>query len=106
MKPSEAEQQEALLAAMADILWNIGEKLQVTVALPGEVPHIVHSHTYFQDSVTEKVSHYLTLKVNFCINLIIAFPIPNDKTGGFANIFEASFVFRTFHFISFFFLIK
>lgn len=46
---------EALLAAMSDILWNIGEKMQVTVAVPGESPHIVHSHTYFQDSVTEKV---------------------------------------------------
>lgn len=33
----------------------MGEKLTVTVVLPGEVPHISHSHTYFQDSVTERL---------------------------------------------------
>lgn len=55
MKPTETQQSEALLAAMATILWNIGEKAQVTVVLPGDVPLIVHSHAYFQDSVTEKV---------------------------------------------------
>lgn len=41
---------------MAEILWNVGEKSQVTVVVPGDMPHIQHSHTYFQDSVTEKVS--------------------------------------------------
>lgn len=55
LKPSEPQQNEALIAAMSEILWNIGEKSQVTVALPGDNPHIVHSHSYFQDSVTEKV---------------------------------------------------
>lgn len=40
---------------MSEILWNIGEKTQVTIVLPGENPHVVHSHSYFQDSVTEKV---------------------------------------------------
>lgn len=40
---------------MSEILWNIGEKTQVTIVLPGDNPHVVHSHSYFQDSVTEKV---------------------------------------------------
>lgn len=55
LKPNEIEQSEALLAAMAEILWNIGEKSKVVVALPGDASLIPHSHTYFQDSVTEKV---------------------------------------------------
>lgn len=55
LKPTEAQQTEALWEAMANILWNIGEKTKVTVVLPGEIPHIPHSHTYFQDSVTEKL---------------------------------------------------
>lgn len=42
---------------MSEILWNIGEKTRVIIALPGDVPHVVHSHTYFQDTVTEKVIH-------------------------------------------------
>lgn len=56
LRPADAQQQsEALLAAMAEILWNVGEQLKVTVVLPGDVPHIAHSHTYFQDSVTERL---------------------------------------------------
>ncbi|KAJ6633372.1 Inactive ubiquitin carboxyl-terminal hydrolase MINDY-4B [Pseudolycoriella hygida] len=55
LKPSESQQQEALIAAMSEILWNIGEKTSVTIVLPGENPHVVHSHSYFQDSVTEKL---------------------------------------------------
>ena len=46
---------EALFQSMANILWNIGERQKVIVVLPGEIPHIPHSHTYFQDSVTEKL---------------------------------------------------
>lgn len=57
LKPTEQQQSEALLAAMSEILWNIGEKTRVVVVLPGEVPHIAHSHTYFQDTVTEKVTN-------------------------------------------------
>ncbi|XP_037050294.1 inactive ubiquitin carboxyl-terminal hydrolase MINDY-4B isoform X1 [Bradysia coprophila] len=55
LKPNESQQNEALIAAMSEILWNIGEKTQVTTVLPGENPHVVHSHSYFQDSVTEKL---------------------------------------------------
>lgn len=40
---------------MAEILWNVGEKTKAIVTLPGEIPHISHSHVYFQDSVTEKL---------------------------------------------------
>lgn len=58
LKPNESQQNEALLAAMSEILWNIGEKLKATVALPGDVPLIAHSHTYFQDSVTERVNRH------------------------------------------------
>lgn len=55
LKPNEQQQSEALLAAISQILWQIGEKTNATVVLPGEAPLIVHSHTYFQDSVTEKL---------------------------------------------------
>lgn len=55
LKPNEGEQNEAMLFAMSEILWNVGEKSKVIVALPSEVNLIPHSHTYFQDSVTEKV---------------------------------------------------
>lgn len=55
LKPTEAQQNEALIAAISEILWNIGEKTKVIIALTGETNLIPHSHTYFQDSVTEKV---------------------------------------------------
>lgn len=55
LKPTEAQQLEALWQSMANILWTIGEHQKVIVVLPGEIPHIPHSHTYFQDSVTEKL---------------------------------------------------
>lgn len=55
LKPTEAQQLEALWQSMANILWSIGERQRVVVVLPGEIPHIPHSHTYFQDSVTEKL---------------------------------------------------
>lgn len=55
LRPVDGQQSEALLAAISEILWNIGEKTRVTVVLPGDVPHISHSHTYFQDSVTERL---------------------------------------------------
>lgn len=53
------------MESMADILWNVGEKTQVTVVVPGEMPHIQHSHTYFQDSVTEKVSAIYIIPILF-----------------------------------------
>lgn len=55
LKPNESQQTDALIAAISEILWCIAEKVKVIVVLPGETPHIVHSHTYFQDSVTERV---------------------------------------------------
>lgn len=55
LKPNEQQQNEALLAAMSQILWQIGEKTNVVVVLPGDAPLIVHNHSYFQDSVTEKL---------------------------------------------------
>lgn len=55
LKPTEAQQLEALWQSMANILWTIGERQKVIVVLPGEIPHIPHSHSYFQDSVTEKL---------------------------------------------------
>lgn len=55
LKPSEVEQQTALWTAISEMLWNVGERQKVIVVLPGDVPHIQHSHTYFQDSVTEKL---------------------------------------------------
>jgi ubiquitin carboxyl-terminal hydrolase MINDY-3/4 len=45
----------ALWNSISEILWNVGEKTKVNVCLPGDVPHISHSHAYFQDNVTEKL---------------------------------------------------
>lgn len=56
LKPTESQQNEALIAAISEILWNIGEKGKVIIALTGETNLVPHSHTYFQDSVTEKVN--------------------------------------------------
>lgn len=55
MKPTDIQQSEALIAAISEILWNIGEKVKVVITLTGDTNLIPHSHTYFQDSVTEKV---------------------------------------------------
>lgn len=49
------QQIDALLNAMAEILWSVGEKSKVIIPLPGDVIFIPHSHTYFQDTVTERV---------------------------------------------------
>lgn len=63
------QQNEALIAAISEILWNIGEKSKVVIVLTGESNLIPHSHTYFQDSVTEKVS-YNNLILLLCQNKI------------------------------------
>lgn len=55
LRPTEADQTCALWNSIAEILWNVGEKTKTCVCLPGDVPHISHSHQYFQDNVTEKV---------------------------------------------------
>lgn len=55
LKPTESEQVVALWNSISEILWNVGEKTKTFVCLPGDVPHISHSHAYFQDNVTEKV---------------------------------------------------
>lgn len=64
LKPNEAQQMEALWQSMANILWNIGERQKVLVVLPGDIPHIPHSHTYFQDSVTEKLYFFEFLQLD------------------------------------------
>lgn len=48
---------------MSEILWNIGEKSKVIVTLPSDTSYIPHSHTYFQDSVTEKVIFFFSPNV-------------------------------------------
>jgi hypothetical protein len=75
LKPTESEQINALWNSLSEILWNVGEKTKTFVCLPGDgipnpsfmcfnsslsilnisVPHISHSHQYFQDNITEKV---------------------------------------------------
>lgn len=55
LRPNEDEQQIALWTSISSMLWNIGEKQRAEVVLPGDVPHIPHSHNYFQDSVTERL---------------------------------------------------
>ncbi|XP_055606143.1 inactive ubiquitin carboxyl-terminal hydrolase MINDY-4B [Uranotaenia lowii] len=55
LKPTEAQQLQALYLAMSEILWTIGEKIKAIVALPGENSLIQHCPAYFQDNVTEKL---------------------------------------------------
>lgn len=65
LKPTDIQQNEALITAISEILWMIGEKSKVTVVLTGETNLIPHSHTYFQDSVTEKVISRFVFCVQF-----------------------------------------
>jgi ubiquitin carboxyl-terminal hydrolase MINDY-3/4 len=53
-----------LWSALSEILWNIGEKTKVIVAIPGENPHIPHTQTYFQDTVTEKLYLFEFMKLD------------------------------------------
>lgn len=59
LKPNEVQQIDALLTAMSEVLWGIGEKAKVIVPLPGDVVLFPHSHTYFQDTVTERVRKHV-----------------------------------------------
>lgn len=52
----------ALWNSISEILWNVGEKTKTIVCLPGDIPHISHSHAYFQDNVTEKVRAHLKIR--------------------------------------------
>lgn len=100
LKPNEMQQTEALIAALSEIIWNIGEKSKVVVALPGDVIHIPHSHTYFQDSVTEKVIFNAVFNNDIAsINLFLLILCFNSfhsvvlirihEVGRFGNIFKA-----------------
>ncbi|XP_031626051.1 inactive ubiquitin carboxyl-terminal hydrolase MINDY-4B [Contarinia nasturtii] len=64
LKPTDIQQNDALITAISEILWNIGEKSKVVVVLTGETNLIPHSHSYFQDSVTEKllIFEFITLE--------------------------------------------
>lgn len=64
LKPTEAEQAQALYLAISDILWNIGEKTKALIVLPGENSLIPHSHAYFQDNVTEKLFFFEFTKLD------------------------------------------
>ncbi|XP_055377173.1 inactive ubiquitin carboxyl-terminal hydrolase MINDY-4B [Condylostylus longicornis] len=55
LKPNEAQQTEALVSSLTEILNLIADKNKVYVVLPSEESYIPHSITYFQDSVTEKL---------------------------------------------------
>lgn len=68
LKPTESEQTLALWNSLSEMLWNVGEKTKSTVVLPGDVPHIAHSHTYFQDNVTEKVWVFILVVIFQLIN--------------------------------------
>ncbi|XP_008468037.1 uncharacterized protein LOC103505482 [Diaphorina citri] len=54
LKPTRLKQLEALYTSIADILWRIGEKDKVTVALPSDTAYVAHSLQYFTDNVTER----------------------------------------------------
>jgi Domain of unknown function (DUF4205) len=64
LKPTEVQQQTALWSALAEILWNVGEKAKVVIAIPGEIPQIPHSQTYFQDTITEKLYLFEFVKLD------------------------------------------
>lgn len=83
---------------MVEILWNVGEKTKVTIALPGETTHILHSHSYFQDSVTEKVKTLIQYRksqyiiINNSPFFFKAQLISYKRFGRFTNIYEAIFL--------------
>lgn len=94
LKPNEMQQTEALIAALSEIIWNIGEKSKVVVALPGDAIHIPHSHTYFQDSVTEKVIFNAVfinniVSINFFLSFHSVVFIRIHEVGRSGNIFKA-----------------
>ncbi|XP_055856816.1 inactive ubiquitin carboxyl-terminal hydrolase MINDY-4B [Episyrphus balteatus] len=55
LRPNEAQQIDALITSMVEILAQISENNKFIVALPGEESFIAHSTTYFQDTITEKL---------------------------------------------------
>lgn len=70
LKPTESEQTMALWNSISEILWNVGEKTKTIVCLPGDVPHISHSHAYFQDNVTEKARELVKLKIRLQLSFL------------------------------------
>uniref|UniRef100_A0A8D9AMJ4 Ubiquitin carboxyl-terminal hydrolase MINDY n=2 Tax=Cacopsylla melanoneura TaxID=428564 RepID=A0A8D9AMJ4_9HEMI len=55
LKPSRHKQLEALYLSLSDILWRVGERVKVTLALPSENIYVPHSLQYFTDTITEKL---------------------------------------------------
>lgn len=59
MKADDQRQTEALCLAISEVIWRTGEMKKCVVALPQDsAVYVQHSHTYYQDTVTEKV-HYI-----------------------------------------------
>lgn len=55
LHPDEKRQQEALCVAISEILWKAGEQKKCVVALPQDIVYVQHSHSYYQDTITERV---------------------------------------------------
>ncbi|XP_076033668.1 inactive ubiquitin carboxyl-terminal hydrolase MINDY-4B-like [Oratosquilla oratoria] len=48
-------QEEALVGALSDILWKVGERQQAVLCLPQQTSHIVEAPGYAMDGCTEKI---------------------------------------------------
>ncbi|XP_054271596.1 inactive ubiquitin carboxyl-terminal hydrolase MINDY-4B-like [Macrosteles quadrilineatus] len=55
LKPNRSRQLEALIKAMSDILWRVGEKTKAIICLPQDTALVPHSVNFFQDTLTEKL---------------------------------------------------
>ena len=55
MRPNEITQREILSAAIADLLWKVGDKRQAILAIPGPSPVFEPSVRFGIDGVTEKL---------------------------------------------------
>ncbi|XP_077283192.1 inactive ubiquitin carboxyl-terminal hydrolase MINDY-4B, partial [Arctopsyche grandis] len=64
LHPDEKRQQEALCVAISEILWKAGEQKKCVVALPQDTVYVQHSHSYYQDSITEKLHIFEFFKVD------------------------------------------
>ena len=70
LRPSEITQRETLAAAIAELLWKVGEGRRAILAIPEANPVFEASVRFSMDGLTEKVSE---LKIGDVFVLIVFF---------------------------------
>ena len=58
LRPSEITQRETLAAAIAELLWKVGEGRRAILAIPEANPVFEASVRFSMDGLTEKVSEF------------------------------------------------